>query len=879
MEIGGRVIYFVARRPETGGVVEVGAAGGVEVVFDWAIDTGAWPGPLRDGRDARAGVAWLGPLGLLDRLEMELGIGRVHASPIERAASLVRDLEAKEGFWSRSLSVDALTTATRLLDDRDALAICGWHGEPASERLSALWNATSTATPGIPDRLRRVSEKLSGRAIDVASISVVEPVELLPLLWQQVFASLHRCGVQIRETPLGPVAALGDLRAARIAGFVPAGDGSLQLVRPHGPVEAAEEVAAALSACSELDGIVVVGSDGLLDAALARHGMPRLGGDIPAAACEVLVRLCIESAFQPMDAAALHALICADPGPVPRRVAWRLVLALRRHPGRGSSLWREGLTAGLASIEEDRRGAVEARLAALLEPVAPFATSLTLAQLRSRMTMLSAWAVTRIAGSPGMGGVVSLAGKLVTVVESLGIGSLDLRMLRRVCNELEQPYGAGPAAERGLAAVRGPGAILGPARVVVWCGASRSRAPAVRRVQLSIAERKYLAAVGVVAPDNGRQMASEARRWRRALEQASSAVVLICPRFDEQGEPAHPHPLWDELIGAMPDPSLALRLVAPRVILGGKGAIASARRSVAVRRPAPIAIDAATASRPIPMREVESSSSIEKLLGCSLAYTLHYPGRLRAGLVDGAGEPSPLLYGNLAHYVLARVFTQGSCEPDVAAARAAQVCDDELPGLAETLCLAHRQGERASVRRAIVESARAVAALIARTGSTIRGVELRLEGRVGATAVAGPADLVLSAPPILVDYKWGASTSREHLRAGSAIQLVLYADLAQIDGATPAAGYFVVGTQRMLAPRATPLSAVNVPGAHSMEDMRAGVLAALDQRLAELASGSLVAPGAISDPQRSQLAGGVLRHAPACGYCGLAGVCGRRGRA
>ncbi len=875
----GQGIYFAVPRSQTGRVVDVGAAGGVEVVFDWAIDTGAWPGPLRDGRPALAGVAWLGPLGLLDRLELELGIGRVHAQPIERAASLVRELESKDGFWSRSLSVDALTTATRLLDDRDALAMCGWQGQPASDRLSALWNATSTASPGIPGRLRRVSAQLEVRAIDLASIDVVEPLGFLPPLWQSVFAGLERAGVRIRETPLEPVAAPGDLGAARMAGFIPAGDGSVQLIRPHGPLEAAEQVAATLAASGDLDGIVVVGPDALLDAALARHGMPRLGGDAPTSACEALVRLCIESAFQPMDAAALHALICADPGPVPRRVAWRLVLALRRYPGRGSSQWREGLATGLAAIEEDKRSAVEARLVALLDPVVPFATSLTLAQLRSRMTALCTWALTRIAGSPGMARLISLAGQLVAVVERLGTASLDLTMLRRVCKELEEPYGAGPAAERGLAAVSGPGAILGPARAVLWCGFTRGRAAFVPRVQLSIAERAALAGLGVAPPDSGRQMAHEAGRWRRAIEQATATVILICPRFDEQGEAAHPHPLWDELIGAMPDPALASRLVTPRVRVDRERSIEAARRTVAIPRPRPIAIDAATASRPIAMRDVESASSIEKLLGCSLAYTLHYPGRVRAGLVGGPGEPSPLLYGNLAHHVLARVFAQGSCDPDVAAARAAQVCDDELPGLAETLCLAHRQGERAQLRRAIVESARAVAALIARTGSTIRGVELRLEGRVCGITVAGPADLVLAAPSIVVDFKWGASTNREHLRAGSAIQLVIYAALSRTDGAAPAAAYLIVGTQRLLAPKGTPIPGMNVPGSHSLEEMHTGVQAALDGRLAELAEGRVVAPSAISDAPRSQLSGGLLRHAPACGYCELAGLCGRRGRA
>jgi hypothetical protein len=54
--------------------------------------------------------------------------------------------------------------------------------------------------------------------------------------------------------------------------------------------------------------------------------------------------------------------------------------------------------------------------------------------------------------------------------------------------------------------------------------------------------------------------------------------------------------------------------------------------------------------------------------------------------------------------------------------------------------------------------------------------------------------------------------------------------------------------------------------------------AALDVRVGELAAGHVVAPSALEDAPKSQLEAGVLRLAPSCGYCELAGLCGRRGR-
>jgi hypothetical protein len=105
----------------------------VRVLFDPAIDGGAW---LGTDRRATAGEAWLGPNGLLDRLETELGLGGLRAPPLERAGELVAQLASRDGPWRASYDADALGTCERLLRDRDALALWGWRGEPASPRLA-----------------------------------------------------------------------------------------------------------------------------------------------------------------------------------------------------------------------------------------------------------------------------------------------------------------------------------------------------------------------------------------------------------------------------------------------------------------------------------------------------------------------------------------------------------------------------------------------------------------------------------------------------------------------------------------------------------------------------------------------------------------------
>ncbi|MBA3396315.1 MAG: hypothetical protein H0T89_27035, partial [Deltaproteobacteria bacterium] len=190
----------------------------MRVVFDPALDGGGWPGPL-SARTACFGEARLGPLGLLDRLEVELGLVVARESPTERAAVFARTLATVEGFWSRSFATDRLGTSKRLLADRDALALWGWRGEPASARLAALWQVTAAAATGVPDRLRRILARLPGRQLDIESVHVVEPITAFPPLWQQVLRALAGAGVRIVVEPLAHGPATGDLLAARGTAF------------------------------------------------------------------------------------------------------------------------------------------------------------------------------------------------------------------------------------------------------------------------------------------------------------------------------------------------------------------------------------------------------------------------------------------------------------------------------------------------------------------------------------------------------------------------------------------------------------------------------------------------------------------------------------
>lgn len=845
-------------------------SGGIEIIFDLAIDGGAWPGPLA-GRPAVAGEAWLGPLGLLDRLETELGLGGLHPSAVERGADLSAKLSARHGYWRPSYEVDPIGSCHRLLRDRDTLALWGWRGEPASQRLSELWTATEDALPGVPERLRAAHEALHTGRPDIDRITTMSPLADLPPAWTRLFAQLAATGVTLTESAPTRASSTGDLLHARTQSFSPAGDGGLVLLRPHGPLAAADEVAASLAQLPSLDGVVIVGGDDVLDAALARHHLPKLGASVRPPASTSLIRLVIEAAFEPMDPTDLHALLCLAPGPVPRRVAFELIKALGELPGRRSPAWRNALDKGLAACADDWRDDVRARLDVLLQPAAARDGEIKVVELEPRLDILAAWARARMAATPSLQPLTRLAAQARKLLNLRSTPTLSLMALRRLCDELGE--GDGPAApgEVGLASVSDPGAVLAPATTIVWWGFTRDRAPMPTRLRLSNRERDTLIQLGVTPPDHGWLMEGEAARWRRPLEMATHSLVLVCPTTDAAGEPSFVHPLWDELRATMPRPEEATKLETARLRLP-----AAAQRTTVAPRALPTPTVTLTTSAALAMRTPESPSSLERLLGCSLAWSLHYHGCLRTGGSTGPVAPGPLLYGKVAHHLLAEVFGPGALSAAEAASRAQNLVDTELAQLCESLALPHYQVERTALKQAIVQTARALGELLTTAGASVRGVEQAASGKLGAVAVAGRTDLLLEHPDVVIDLKWSGSTPRELLQAGAALQLAAYAELLASSGPRPQVAYLTLQDQALIGPPGATLPGLQTLGTATAQETLSGALVSLEQRQRELAQGVLTAPAADGTQLETELVAGHLVIAPACKFCSFSTLCGKR---
>ncbi|HIY23765.1 MAG TPA: PD-(D/E)XK nuclease family protein, partial [Candidatus Brachybacterium merdigallinarum] len=108
----------------------------MRIDFGWSLDGAAWA----DGGGA-AGIARLGPRGLVQLLQGRLGLTRPTVEPAVRVAQYLSLLEAHPQPWpARSFAVDPWSTAAQLLRWRDAAIETGWRPdrsqEPLPERLA-----------------------------------------------------------------------------------------------------------------------------------------------------------------------------------------------------------------------------------------------------------------------------------------------------------------------------------------------------------------------------------------------------------------------------------------------------------------------------------------------------------------------------------------------------------------------------------------------------------------------------------------------------------------------------------------------------------------------------------------------------------------------
>jgi ATP-dependent helicase/nuclease subunit B len=857
----------------------------MKVVFDPDFDGGSWPGPL-NGRSAVAGEAWVGEAGFLGLLETTMGLGGPGIPASRRVASLVPTVRSVEGFWSASAEVDPFAAARRLLSWRDFLVLNGWRGQelPDAPRLTALAAVTQGCLPGFADRFLAVENALARRSGEIDSVSILVPAADLPPAWQRLFTSLSRHRTSIEVLPQTAASASGDLGAARNPQFRPTGDGSLQLVRPAGLLEAADSVAAWLAAQESLEGTVIISPEPVLDAALHRYGLPTTGSSATSVVDALLstVPLVLALGWYPIDPQQCLDLLLLPRSPIPMSVGGGLARALSSFPAVGSPAWVKELGEGLERIEDEtRRATVAQRLEDLVRPGVARSESYPASEAQRRLTLLERWLRGHIANAEDPAPfekALSFGLSTSDVLARSGLTELSAAQLDRVVAEASAglPAGTPFPAEAGLASVTSPGGIAGPARRILWWNFRRSDPSDQGPIPLTARETSALNAAGVLLEPRSAMAVRQARQWRRPLLHAREELLLVAPKRDSAGEELHPHPLWDEVLASLATGGQPERLTGPAPF-GPRRPVATPRsmRPLAQRQ-----VDWIGPS--VPLRSAESPSSLETLLGCSLRYALTHPGGLRPGR-PGALAGGARLLGIVAHAILERVLAHADLAsaqaPSEAADEATLLFDTTGPSLGAPLFLPGAEKDRAAVRRAVCDAARSIIQLARQLGVKAIQVERSLEAPFLDGSVAGRTDVVFTSPAAVLDLKWSHGGRFDLLKNGGALQLAAYARMLSHEEGLPAfppVAYFILQSSRLIAHSAHDFPGAEETAGPDADHVWAAVGRATRGARDDLARGVIRAPGLEQgDKETAKLSGDSLFVPASCKYCDHKTLCGR----
>jgi ATP-dependent helicase/nuclease subunit B len=894
----------------------------VDLIFGAAADGAVYPDFPGQGQGA-LDVEVVGPGGMLDSLESQLGLSGPHTAEAVRIAAYMAKLRAacastRHPFFAASFAKDPWATARLLLGWRDRLIESGWSGASiGTARVDALAEAEG-AGPQLPlgksDRLRALLAALDHEAtLDLTSLTVLGGCSLLPPPWQHLVQALSGRGVRVEDSVEPSDGAAwapsSDLRRARA--FLARGteepllgDGSLVLLEADTGLLAAEAVAEWLAAGTEeqLADTVVVSPDGdtaLLDAMLGARGLPALGQSAysPWRGALQVLPLAFALSWKPFNPQVLMNLLLLPRAPVAPYAARKLAAALSQEPGTGATAWARAW----AEIEEHLKqqaatwkGAPDPQTqhddwhewttGGLYDRLA----GMPAADARHISARVGAWANRLDAGErdPLMRELVGAAGALSQAIDVLGQEYLPALLLERMITQVLTPGGQNSAIAAqagGLRCVQRPGALWAPAARVIWWDC---KGPGERPLSgpWSTSEVQTLEAHGCMIESPAAAAARINWENTNVARMAGERLILVSASFSG-GEETLSHPLIQQLEPLLRPPSVRIRwrgeqllertggTLAGRALPRRLSATSPLPRPCARWTPPPSAI-ARLASR------VESATSLERLMECHLRWLLLDVLGLRRGRFAEIPSTSQLL-GTLAHAVARRVLLPGPLGDPPAISQAVRAAFDALlPALAAPLLQPEHASELAEAQSRIPAAIADLVMLLRRRNLAVVATEATREAAfVDGPRVKGRLDLLVRRPAGdlgLIDLKWtrNGKGRRAEIAEGRALQLATYGAIADPGSRAAVPGaYYLLRQRRLIGERGSPVAEEEIDGERSLPETWEALLASWHAWRDLTLSGTVVALGA-HDAAALVPAGlpiGIGKEP--CRYCELTSLC------
>ena len=915
----------------------------MHLTFGMYLDGSRW-----SDKQASMGELQLGPKGMQDLLATRFGLGGPVVNSAERINQYLKRLEAcdDKGMWFHSsLSADAWSTAKQMLAWRDELIEAGWEGqqfESGSTGLRALAKVERVDMPlalGREDRLRQILRELKqARSVAIERISLQEPIELLPPVWQKIFNQLRRLDVKIELVAM----VAHEPRSSNLASIqtvmtgevdtepISANDDSLVLIKAVDEWEAAESLAIWLAADDGANSevTIVCGTDtDVLDQALSRYGLPQLGCAQSSrwrASLQVLP-LVLANAWKPVDIKRLVELLSLSMAPISWNAARKLLRALSKEPGVGGEAWNEALQFiaddCLEVGSKPGKARTDAEIFKFIGELDEYLATdryfpdsgIPEDKLRQRCQWVIDWLGRQAERDPILKDAVSHAQVMQKL--SAGKGKIPRITLERMHDSVIGVGSSTPDTFEQAAdwqVVDHPGQITKPTGTVVWWGFIDPLAEIP--VFWSESERNSLRSFGLEMDDPIIYRSREARAWKAGLMQAEDHALMFCPG-QINGEIVYHHPFWDEIHNAalkaqsdMEEDEVIAFLTREEKDLHNEDRWQLAGRATLLQKAKkteqmPLETEYAIPGDTVALPKSLSFTQMSTMLSCPMKWALQYHAGLR--VADTLSVPTGnQMIGSLCHRIIEKLYQEPvrAWTPDKAEAEALSLYDSLVVPMASELLLDGKELEHKRTRAAIGDAVKHLVDAIARLGLVVEKSEERLKGDMNGIPFSGFADLVLrdsEGNPFVLDLKWSGSSryKKDEIAEGTALQLAAYAWMIQSTGSGSWAnsGYFMLAQGELLSDSLL-LGDEALVSEYSLEKIWEKGAESWNQCFQTLRNGRLDASGMHElricqeeglrlDQARLKVKSeheerGLLYQRPVCGFCDFSVLCGlRRGSA
>jgi RecB family exonuclease len=776
----------------------------------------------------------VGPLGMLNILETQLGLLRVDVPQVERVVQFhgcLKRLDHPDRFYHDSFRADELGIAATLLSWRDQWHMHGWLGavhaslDTAPSRrlrdMSALdAEAAHCVSPSVGERLALIHAELDLRSVRIAALTLCEPLHTWPLAWKKVLARLPMTEANSIKAAMPGDTMLRRLQSALLVlaeGGQPyklawLDDGSVRIVQAETELLAGCWLADQWAKDPDEDCLLVAPDASLLDDLLCAANLPRQGFKNKSALRPPLqiVPLTLEQLWKPVDVHELLKFLTHPICPLPKYARIELADTLANAPGIGDGpSWRAALDKieGLCEKNGNDWPAIRERIRTWIEHDRHDANlGAPLAAVHERLTLLANHLRAGLADDdPARRSALVSAHaqalncqRAVTALIAQGdthIRPQPLRTLLRHATAQGDPHPLLPAQVGARRWIAQPGAAIQAAQHVFWWQLSGVVLP--DSWPWSLSEQASLDAAGICLPDVSEQLRQLAIAWQKPVLAATERLTLVLPP-----EGKEMHPLWVMMSSLFDAPR-------PPVVFPLEDLLTDPALQPQPHQPLPAAKRwwQLPEGVNIAQRAVESHTSIESFIFNPYAWVLNYGARLRPSSILNISDANRL-YGNLTHHLIERYYSEvdNALTQDDAAFLAwfGPTFDALIDQEGAVLRMPGRQKDLESFRAKAQAAMHELRLQLQAADIIAVQTEVLLEGQFIGGKLEGSCDLLLTnnkGQHAIIDMKWsGDEAYRKKLAHNRHLQLALYGEiLRQKTGAWPRLAYFLISNAELIA--------------------------------------------------------------------------------